>query len=93
MVIFVAYAVPGDVVDIEVYKKKKAYYEGKVIRFHRYSDKRTKPVCEHFGICGGCKWQHMQYAEQLAFKELEVVDNLLRIGHLELPEISPIERL
>lgn len=90
-VIFVTQAVPGDVVDIEVYKKKKAYFEGKVIRFHSYSDKRTKPVCEHFGICGGCKWQHMQYSEQLAFKEKEVVDNLVRIGHLELPEISPIK--
>ena len=60
-VIFVGLAVPGDVVDIEVYKKKKAYFEGKVIKFHSYSDKRTKPVCEHFGVCGGCKWQHMQY--------------------------------
>jgi 23S rRNA (uracil1939-C5)-methyltransferase len=90
-VIFVTQAVPGDVVDIEVYKKKKAYFEGKVIRYHSYSDKRTEPVCEHFGICGGCKWQHMQYSEQIAFKEQEVVDNLLRIGHLELPEISPIK--
>jgi 23S rRNA (uracil1939-C5)-methyltransferase len=90
-VIFVTQAVPGDVVDIEVYKKKKAYFEGKVIKYHSYSDKRTEPVCEHFGICGGCKWQHMQYSEQIAFKEQEVVDNLLRIGHLELPEISPIK--
>ncbi len=90
-VIFVGLAVPGDVVDIEVYKKKKAYFEGKVIKFHSYSDKRTKPVCGHFGVCGGCKWQHMQYAEQLVFKQKEVTDNLLRIGHLELPESDPIK--
>ncbi len=90
-VIFVGLAVPGDVVDIEVYKKKKAYFEGKVIKFHSYSDKRTKPVCGHFGVCGGCKWQHMQYAEQLVFKQKEVTDNLLRIGHLELPESNPIK--
>lgn len=90
-VIFVGQAVPGDVVDIEVFKKKKAYFEGKVIKFHSYSNKRTDPVCEHFGVCGGCKWQHMQYAEQLAFKEKEVTDNLLRIGHLELPESNPIK--
>ncbi len=90
-VIFVGLAVPGDVVDIEVYKKKKAYFEGKVIKFHSYSDKRVKPVCEHFGLCGGCKWQHMQYAEQLAFKQEEVTNNLIRIGHLELPESNPIK--
>ena len=90
-VIFVGLAVPGDLVDIEVYKKKKAYFEGKVIKFHSYSDKRTKPVCGHFGVCGGCKWQHMQYAEQLVFKQKEVTDNLLRIGHLELPESNPIK--
>lgn len=90
-VIFVGLAVPGDVVDIEVYKKKKAYFEGKVIKFHSYSDKRTKPVCGHFGVCGGCKWQHMQYEEQLVFKQKEVTDNLLRIGHLELPESNPIK--
>ena len=90
-VIFVGLAVPGDVVDIEVYKKKKAYFEGKVIKFHSYSEKRTKPVCGHFGVCGGCKWQHMLYAEQLVFKQKEVTDNLLRIGHLELPESNPIK--
>ena len=89
-VIFVSNAVPGDIVDIRTGKKKRSYYEGKAVRFHRLSDKRVSPVCEHFGVCGGCKWQHMDYREQLFFKEKEVTNNLQRIGHLELPEITPI---
>ncbi|MBT8304298.1 MAG: 23S rRNA (uracil(1939)-C(5))-methyltransferase RlmD [Bacteroidia bacterium] len=89
-IIFINNAVPGDVVDIQTFKKRKAYYEGKAINFHTLSNKRTDPVCEHFGTCGGCKWQHMSYSSQLHYKQKEVKNNLERIGHLELPEISPI---
>ena len=89
-VVFLPNAVPGDVVDVQTFKKRKAYYEGKAIKFHTLSDKRTEPKCEHFGVCGGCKWQHMDYKYQLEFKQKEVTNNLIRIGHLELPEVSPI---
>ena len=89
-VVFLPNAVPGDIVDVQTFKKRKAYYEGKAIKFHTLSDKRTEPKCEHFGVCGGCKWQHMDYKYQLEFKQKEVTNNLVRIGHLELPEVSPI---
>ena len=89
-VIFLTNTVPGDVVDIRTGKKRKAYFEGTAIKFHKYSDKRVAPVCEHFENCGGCKWQNMGYEHQLAYKENEVKNNLIRIGHLELPEITPI---
>jgi 23S rRNA (uracil1939-C5)-methyltransferase len=89
-VIFLPNAVPGDVVDVQTFKKRKAYYEGKAIAFHKLSDKRTKPLCEHFGTCGGCKWQHMGYEHQLYYKQKEVTNNLTRIGHIELPEVTPI---
>ena len=89
-VIFLPNAVPGDVVDVQTFKQRKGYYEGKAITFHKYSDKRTEAVCEHFGTCGGCKWQHMDYSHQLSYKEKEVINNLTRIGHLELPKITPI---
>ncbi len=89
-VIFINNAVPGDVVDVQTFKRRKAYYEGSAVHFHSYSDRRTEPVCEHFGTCGGCKWQHMDYDSQLFFKEKEVVNNLQRLGGIELPEISPI---
>ena len=89
-VIFLSNTVPGDVVDVQTYKKRKAYYEGKAIAFHKLSSKRVQPKCEHFGICGGCKWQDMDYKFQLLYKQNEVVNNLIRIGHLELPEITPI---
>ncbi len=89
-VIFLTNAVPGDIVDIQTFKKRKAFYEGKAINFHTLSEKRTEPKCEHFGTCGGCKWQHMKYEDQLFFKQKEVTNNLTRIGHLELPEITPI---
>ncbi len=89
-VIFLTNAVPGDVVDIQTFKKRKAFYEGKAINFHTLSEKRTEPKCEHFGTCGGCKWQHMKYEDQLFFKQKEVTNNLTRIGHLELSEITPI---
>ena len=89
-VIFLPNAVPGDVVDVQTFKKRKAYYEGKATTFHTLSDKRTEAVCEHFGTCGGCKWQHMAYEHQLFYKQKEVTNNLTRIGHIELPEVTPI---
>nr|WP_297786619.1 23S rRNA (uracil(1939)-C(5))-methyltransferase RlmD [uncultured Allomuricauda sp.] len=89
-VIFLTNAVPGDVVDVMTTKKRKAYFEGVAIKFHTLSDKRTEPVCQHFGTCGGCKWQHMGYEHQLYFKQKEVENNLKRIGNLELPETNPI---
>ena len=89
-VIFLSNAIPGDIVDVETTKKRKAYFEGKATHFHKLSDKRTTPVCEHFGVCGGCKWQHMGYEHQLYFKQKEVENNLKRIGSIELPETTPI---
>ena len=89
-VVFLPNAVPGDIVDVQTFKKRKAYYEGKAIAFHKLSDKRTEPKCEHFGTCGGCKWQHMSYESQLFYKQKEVTNNLTRIGHIELPEVTPI---
>jgi 23S rRNA (uracil1939-C5)-methyltransferase len=89
-VIFLTNTVPGDIVDVKTGKKRKAYFEGTAVKFHKYSEKRTEPVCEHFEHCGGCKWQNMKYEHQLAYKENEVKNNLIRIGHLELPEITPI---
>lgn len=89
-VIFLSNAVPGDIVDVQTTKKRKAYFEGVAIKFHSLSDKRTSPECQHFGVCGGCKWQHMAYEHQLFYKQREVVNNLRRIGHLDLPEVLPI---
>ena len=89
-VVFLSNAVPGDIVDIRTGRKRKSYYEGKAVKFHHLSEKRVDPVCEHFGLCGGCKWQHMNYQDQLSYKQKEVTNNLVRIGHLELPEITPI---
>lgn len=89
-VIFLSNAVPGDIVDIRTGRKRKSYFEGKAIKVHKLSDKRTDPVCDYFGVCGGCKWQNMKYEDQLAYKQKEVINNLIRIGHLDLPEITPI---
>ena len=89
-VIFLTNTVPGDVVDVQTTKKRKAYFEGKAIKFHSFSDKRVNPVCQHFGVCGGCKWQDMGYEHQLFYKQKEVENNLIRIGHLDLPELTPI---
>lgn len=89
-VIFLSNAVPGDIVDIQTGRKRKSFYEGKAVKFHKLSSKRTDPVCDYFGVCGGCKWQNMKYEEQLAYKQKEVTNNLIRIGHLDLPEITPI---
>jgi 23S rRNA (uracil1939-C5)-methyltransferase len=82
---------PGDIVNILTTKQRKSYYQGKITEFHKYSEIRTTPKCEHFGVCGGCKWQHINYEEQLKFKQNEVENNLLRIGNLELPQITPIK--
>jgi 23S rRNA (uracil1939-C5)-methyltransferase len=90
LVVFVPMLIPGDVVDIQVIRKRKKYLEGRVIKFHEYSPDRITPRCIHFGVCGGCKWQHLPYKLQLHFKEKQVKDNLTRIGKIELPEISPI---
>src|SRR5690606_23764042 len=89
-VIFIENAVPGDVVDIQTFKKKKTFYEGKAVYFHHYSEKRTTPKYVHLGICGGCKWQHMAYQHQLFYKQKEVENNLKRIDKVQLPEVSPI---
>lgn len=90
LVVFVPYAIPGDVIDMQLYRKKNKYAEGKVMRFVSYSPNRTEALCEHFGVCGGCKWQILPYNEQLQYKQKQVVDNLTRIGKVELPEITPI---
>ncbi|MBP5260392.1 MAG: 23S rRNA (uracil(1939)-C(5))-methyltransferase RlmD, partial [Paludibacteraceae bacterium] len=90
MVVFVPYAVPGDVVDIQVTKKKKNYAEGRVIAYKTLSQERTEPFCEAFGVCGGCKWQQLPYEAQLRYKQKQVSDHLTHIGKLTLPEISPI---
>lgn len=89
-VIFVPFVVPGDIIDIQITKKKKAYLEGKAVKFHKYSDLRIHAKCSHFGVCGGCKWQNLSYDQQLLFKQKQVKDNLERIGKIELPEFSPI---
>lgn len=90
MVVFVPFCVPGDVVDLQIKKKKHSYCEAEVIRFHKLSDIRVTPMCQHFGICGGCKWQQLPYEEQLKAKQNQVMQQLRRIGHVELPECMPI---
>jgi 23S rRNA (uracil1939-C5)-methyltransferase len=90
LVIFIQYAVPGDIVDIQLTKKKKNYAEGRVIKFHQYSNERCDAVCEHFGVCGGCKWQLLPYEKQLFYKQKQVQDNLTRIAKIKLPEIQHI---
>lgn len=89
-VIFIPNVVPGDVVDIQTFKKRKAYYEGKAVAFHEFSEDRVEPVCQHFGACGGCKWQNMAYEKQLFYKNNEVFNHLKRIGKIELPDFEPI---
>lgn len=90
MVVFTQYAVPGDVVDIQIVKKKKNYAEGRVIHFHKLSDTHCEAKCAHYGVCGGCKWQILPYEEQLRHKQQQVIDNLTRLGHITLPPILPI---
>ncbi len=90
LVVFVPFAVPGDVVDLQVRRKKHSYCEAEIIRIVKPSDIRVKPQCAHFGLCGGCKWQSVPYAEQLKMKQRQVHDQLTRIGKVELPDILPI---
>jgi 23S rRNA (uracil1939-C5)-methyltransferase len=89
-VVFVPFAAPGDVADIQLTKTKKSYAEGKAIRFYQYSPLRVQPFCRHFGICGGCKWQHLSYEEQVQYKQAQVTDTLTRIGKLSVEETLPI---
>ena len=90
LVVFVPYVVPGDVVDLQVKRKKNKYAEAEAVKFHELSPVRAVPFCQHYGVCGGCKWQVLPYAEQIKYKQKQVEDNLRRIGKIELPEISPI---
>jgi len=89
-VVFVPFAAPGDVCDVQVTRKRKSYFEGRVVKYHEKSSFRTEPECQHFGLCGGCKWQHIQYDKQLEYKQKQVTDNLVRIGKLKIPEVLPI---
>lgn len=89
-VIFVTKALPGDVVDIKITRKKQSYMEGLPLRFHEYSEKRVKPFCKHFDLCGGCKWQDLPYTEQLKYKKQQVTDNLERIAKVDLPPVRAI---
>ena len=90
LVVFVPFAVPGDVVDLQVRRKKHSYCEAEIIRFIKYSERRVKPFCQHFGICGGCKWQNIPYDEQLRMKQNQVYDQFTRIGKVNLPEFNQI---
>ncbi len=90
LVVFVPYVVPGDVVDLQVKRKKNKYAEAVAVKFHEFSPKRAVPFCQHYGVCGGCKWQCLTYEDQIKYKQKQVTDNLTRIGKVELPEISPI---
>ncbi|MGL4853550.1 MAG: 23S rRNA (uracil(1939)-C(5))-methyltransferase RlmD [Phocaeicola sp.] len=89
-VVFVPYVVPGDVVDLQVKRRKNSYAEAVAVNFHEYSPKRVTPFCEHYGVCGGCKWQCLSYEDQLGYKQQQITDNLTRIAKVELPEIMPI---
>lgn len=90
LVTFVPNCVPGDIVDLQITKKKHSYQEARVVRIVRPSEVRCEAQCRHFGICGGCKWQILPYSAQLQYKQQQIVDNLTRIGKIELPEINPI---
>lgn len=89
-VVFVPFAAPGDIVDVQVYKKKRSYYEGKVVKIHKESDLRVKPECSHFGLCGGCKWQHLSYETQLHYKQKQVKDAIERIAKVPCAAFLPI---
>lgn len=90
LVVFVPFVVPGDVVDLQVRRKKHSYAEAEAVKFHRYSPERATPFCKHYGVCGGCKWQCLAYEHQLKYKQQQVVDALTRIGKVELPDVMPI---
>ena len=86
-VVFVPFVAPGDIVDVHTTRKKKTYWEGRAVRFHHYAEDRVTPFCEHFGVCGGCKWQHISYEQQLAYKRQQVADQFQRIAKVDLPEV------
>ncbi|MBR3883286.1 MAG: 23S rRNA (uracil(1939)-C(5))-methyltransferase RlmD [Bacteroidaceae bacterium] len=90
LVVFAPYVVPGDVVDLQLRRKKNSYAEAEAVNFHEYSSERDVPFCKHYGVCGGCKWQCLAYEHQIKYKQQQVYDALTRIGKVELPEISPI---
>ena len=90
LVVFVPYVVPGDVVDLQIRRKKHNYAEAEAIKFHTYSAVRSVPFCKHYGVCGGCKWQILPYEEQIKYEQQQVMSNLQRIGKIPLPECSPI---
>lgn len=90
LVIFVSYVVPGDVVDLQIKRKKNHYAEAVAVKIHEKSPLRAQPFCQHYGVCGGCKWQCLAYEEQIRYKQKQVYDNLTRIGKVELPEFMPI---
>ncbi len=90
IVVFVPFAVPGDVVDLQIRRKKHSYCEAEIVRMVKPGDVRIEPRCAHFGVCGGCKWQNVPYTEQLKMKQKQVYDQLTRIGKVELPELKPI---
>jgi 23S rRNA (uracil1939-C5)-methyltransferase len=90
LVVFVPYAVPGDVVDLQIKRKKNNHAEAKAVNFHEYSRVRAVPFCRHYGVCGGCKWQILPYSEQICYKQKQVTDSLTRIGKIALPDVSPI---
>ena len=90
MVVFVPALIPGDIVDVKIVKKRKNFIEGKAVKFHKYSSDRIQPKCRHFGICGGCRWQHLPYNMQLAWKSKQIVDSLIRIGKIDNPALEPI---
>jgi 23S rRNA (uracil1939-C5)-methyltransferase len=90
LVVFVPFAAPGDMVDIRLSRKRKQYAEGRIVAFKRYSADRVEPFCSHFGVCGGCQWQHLPYPSQLKYKQQQVLDVLQRIAKIELPEARPI---
>ena len=90
LVVFVPFAAPGDVADIKLSRKRKQYAEGRIVAFKKYSPDRTEPFCSHFGVCGGCQWQHLPYAAQLRYKQQQVLDAMQRIAKVEIPEPGPI---
>jgi len=89
-VVFITQVIPGDIVDIQLTKKRTSFMEAVPVKFHKYSDLRVKAFCEHFGVCGGCKWQNLPYDEQLKYKHQQVIDNLERIAKVDLPEVDYI---
>ena len=90
LAVFVAGVAPGDIVDLKIIRKKKSFMEARAVKFHQYSKLRTEPFCEHFGLCGGCNWQHLDYQQQIVAKRQQIIDNFTRIGKFDFPEVNPI---